>query len=290
MPDADAGWLTLDQWHGRAAAHERRVDGWTAATRERRARGQKHPVDDFLFTYYPHRVSALRRWHPGWGVILEDDPAQPFQAKGYLTGGGRVRVDPAEVERRRAQIEQVVRLLEATCSRPAALGCFGLHEWAMVYRQRGEEHRHPAPLRLGPEGTDAVVESHRIACTHHDAFRFFTQAARPLNTRRPSYETRAQNEQPGCLHAGMDTYKWAYRLHPVVGADLVADCFSLAREIREVDMRASPYDLAALGYVPIAIETPAGKATYTRLQRGFAERGNQLRGAILQITRQALAS
>ena len=38
----------------------------------------------------------------------------------------------------------------ATHARPAQLGCFGLHEWAMVYRQSPDEVRHAAwPLRLG---------------------------------------------------------------------------------------------------------------------------------------------
>ena len=38
-------------------------------------------------------------------------------------------------------------------------------------------------------------------------------------------------------------------------------------------MRASPYDLAGLGYPPVPIETPAGRAEYARAQAGFAGRG-----------------
>ena len=57
-------------------------------------------------------------------------------------------------------------------------------------------------------------------------------------------------EQPGCLHAGMDVYKWAFKLTPLVPSDLVADAFDLAREIRVLDMEASPYDLRELGYDP----------------------------------------
>ena len=29
-------------------------------------------MHDFLFTYYSQRPAALRRWHPGFGVVLED--------------------------------------------------------------------------------------------------------------------------------------------------------------------------------------------------------------------------
>ena len=50
----------------------------------------------------------------------------------------------------------------------------------------------------------------------------------------------------------MDLYKHAFRLSPLVCSDLVADCFELARDIRVLDMRASPYDLGGLGYDPVA--------------------------------------
>ena len=32
----------------------------------------KHPVHDFLFTYYSFRPAQLRRWSPGYGVVLAD--------------------------------------------------------------------------------------------------------------------------------------------------------------------------------------------------------------------------
>ena len=82
------------------------------------------------------------------------------------------------------------------------------------------------------------------------------QPARPLNRLQPTRETVPALEQRGCLHANMDLYKWAFKLAPLTPAELTADCFELARDIREVDMRASPYDLRSLGYGPIAIETP----------------------------------
>ncbi len=141
--------------------------------------------------------------------------------------------------------------------------------------------RHDWPLRLGVEGTDAVVESHRIGCSHFDAFRFFTPTARPLNTLQPGPDDRASFEQPGCLHAGMDLYKHAFRLTPMVPSELVADCFELARDIRVLDMRAAPYDLADLGFEPVRIETPEGKAVYVEAQRAFAERGAPLRARLV---------
>ena len=55
-------------WQARAAAHAARVDAFIEPHLARRAGGSKHPVHDFLFTYYSQRPAQLRRWHPGYGV------------------------------------------------------------------------------------------------------------------------------------------------------------------------------------------------------------------------------
>jgi hypothetical protein len=273
-------------WQAREAAHEERVDRLTEDHRARRADQRPHPVEDFLFTYYPFRVGQLRRWHPGGDVGLAGAARMPRAAWPFhRTDAGVVRVDlGAFLARRGDTVRFVRRLVSSTATRPAQLGCFGLHEWAMVYRLSPDEVRHAGwPLRLGARGTDDVVESHRLRCTHFDAFRFYTEAAKPLNTRRPTLDGRIELEQPGCLHAGMDVYKWAMRLGPVVPGELVADSFALAREIRELDMRASPYDLTELGYEPVPIETPAGRAAYVAQQQSFAERAQSLRCRLVDV-------
>jgi hypothetical protein len=112
--------------------------------------------------------------------------------------------------------------------------------------------------------------------------RFFTGDARPRNTLRPTRQTQHQHDQPGCLHVTMDLYKWAYKLSPFAAAELVADCFALAREVRIVDMRAAPYDLADLGVVPIRIETVEGKQQYIAAQRSFAVRSAGLRARLVR--------
>jgi hypothetical protein len=282
VPTALTTELAIERWTARTAAHETRVDRWTAPHRERRRRGETHPVQDFLFTYYSHDPRLLRRWHPGPGVALAG-PAPHSGWRWYDTGpDGAVRLHiPAFLADRGDTVRFIRGLLAATASRPAFSGCFGLHEWAMVYRDR--ETRHAVPLRLGADGTDAVVEAHPIRCTHFDAFRFFTPSAAPRNRLQPTRQTQPELEQPGCLHAGMDLYKWAYKLSPATPGELVADCFELAAEIRELDMRASPYDLTAHGYAPVAIETPEGKAEYVAAQRGFAERGAVLRQRLLEV-------
>jgi hypothetical protein len=247
-------------------------------------------VEDFLFTYYGHRPAALRRWHPGFGVVLADAPDYAG-LKGYEVRDGNATVPVGHVLSQVPLLRALHRLLTATAARPAQLGCFGLHEWAMVYRLEQHDVRHAGwPLRLGGGGTDAVVESHRIACSHFDAFRFFTDEARPLNMLRPGRDDRPEFEQPGCLHAGMDLYKHAFRLTPMVCSDLVADCFELARDIRVLDMRASPYDLRGLGYSPVRIETVEGKQEYVAAQRGFAERGAPLRRRLVEECDRLLAA
>jgi hypothetical protein len=267
-----------ETWQRRAEAHAARVDAHLRPHLSRRADRVKHPVHDFLFTYYSQRPAQLRRWHPGYGVRLADAPEYDG-LRGYDAGA----VTDAYVASQAPLLRGLANLLRATEARPAHTGCFGLHEWAMVYRQSPDEVRHHDwALRLGPSGTDAVVESHRIACSHFDAFRFFTGPARPLNALQPGRDDRASYEQPGCLHAGMDLYKHAFRLTPMISSDLVADCFELARDIRELDMRAAPYDLADLGFEPVRIETPEGKAAYVREQRAFAERGAPLRRRLVE--------
>jgi hypothetical protein len=281
--------LDREVWQARQSAHAARVDAWVQPHLDRRRAHRPHPVEDFLFTYYSYRPAALRRWHPGYGTVLADG-AEHASLKGYVEVPSGVTVSREHVASQQVLVQTLHRLLTATAARPAQLGCFGMHEWAMVYRLDPSDVRHAAwPLRLGAGGTDEVVESHRIACSHFDAFRFFTAEARPRNTLQPGRDDRAAFEQPGCLHAGMDLYKHAFRLSPMVCSDLVADCFELARDIRVLDMRASPYDLSELGYAPVPVETAEGKQEYVAAQRAFAERGAPLRGRLVEEIERLLA-
>ncbi len=283
--------LTEDEWLARQAAHEERVRQWIEPHRQRRARGEKHPVLDFLFTYYSQRPTRLARWTPGLGVVLAGDAARGFLDRpGFVEVVEGVTLDPVLPVTRLRTAEFIHGLLAATASRPPQLGCFGLHEWAMVYRLDQDQVRHNAwPLRLGSAGTDAVVESLTLRCGHFDAFRFFTPDAVGRNTLRPSRASQPELEQPGCLHANMDLLKWSYKLDPYVPAELVADCFALALRVRELDMRASPYDLRPLGYEPVRIETAHGRAEYAREQARFAREAAPLRAKLLAVCADLLA-
>ncbi len=292
--------LAPSEWRAREAQHQERCDELTAGHRARKLRGEKHPVEDFLWTYYSVKPAELRRWHPGAGVVLDGARSERGSWRYY-------RADPTDTEsievdldtlfaKRGGTVDYVETLLRKTLAHTPRYGCFGLHEWAMVYRMTPEQLRHTTlQLRIGHEATDRVVEQHPISCTHFDAFRFFTPDAAPLNTLSPSRETQPDLEQSGCLHAGMDIYKWVTKLGPLVPGDLLLDAFEFARDIRELDMRASPYDVSAFAGADgrtleaIPIEEPAGKQEYVRMQRGFAERGNRLRVRVIEAIDRARA-
>lgn len=290
--------LEHSEWQSLELAHERRADALTAGHRERKRLGIKHPVEDFLWTYYSVKPTELRRWHPGGGVVLAEAASDRASWRYYASCGeapGSGATAPhATVDvitffaSRGGTVDYVEDLLQRTLGHAPRFGCFGLHEWAMVYRMTPEQLRHAQlPLRIGHAETDRVVESHTIGCSHFDAYRFFTREATPRNTMRPTRETQAQFEQSGCLHAGMDIYKWAAKLGPIVPGEVLLDAFELARDIREVDMRASPYDVTGIAgadgelLTAIPIETGDGKREYTELQRGFAARGDSLRHRVL---------
>jgi hypothetical protein len=290
--------LAADEWRAREEAHQQRVSRYADPYLARRSAGQKHPVEDFLFTYYTQKPGQLRRWHPGAGVVLAGPEAAARRGwKHYrMLDDGELaflRLPPGStavtmdrdtfVTDRRDAVAFAGIILRGTAARPAQFGCFGLHEWAMVYHQDRFDLRHEyLQLRLGSAGTDKVVEDNRIRCSHFDAFRFYTPDAVPLNELAPSRETQRHLEQPGCLHSNMDLYKWAYKLLPALPSELVMDCFDLSWRIRAMDMQASPYDLTEWGYPAIPIETSQGKAAYVEHQRSFAAEAAVLREKLAQ--------
>jgi hypothetical protein len=279
--------LDSPQWRAIVEAHEARVAPWIEPHLQRLSRGESHPVYDFLFSYYSFSPGQLRRWHPGLGITVTGPGCEEFLTRtGYEHNGPWVTAAVRSIKPSRlASFRWLLGMLEAAQSRPAWFGCHGLHEWAMVYRSEAVRHS-KWPLRLPAARLAAFVESQSLCCTHYDAFRFFTPNARPLNRLQPERSTTTDLEQRGCLHANMDLYKWASKLVPFASSTLVADCFELAREIRESDMRASPYDFTALGFPPIPIEHPEGRAEYEALQRIFTHRADPLRARLISLLRE----
>ena len=276
--------LSRDGWQACREQHLNAVYRWTGPFRERRGRGESHGVYDFLFTYYSLSTRKLEEWHPGYGVELElgDDAESEIYGsdRHYKVTSRGVTVDPSRMrESLRRQLLPVREICQTIADRRPRFSCFGLHEWAMVYA--GEEKRHAYPLRLPQSEVDRFVEANVVQCSHFDAFRFFTSKAAPLNILQPTADTRLEHEQGGCLHANMDLYKWSGKLLPFVSSDLVRRCFELALEARELDMRASPYDIVALGFAPILLETETGRAEYLQEQRRISDCAATLRSELV---------
>jgi hypothetical protein len=279
-----------EEWLQRRHEHEMRVSAHADAFVDRRSRNAKHPVHDFLFTYYSFAPAKLKQWVPPYGVGLEvtsaDLEAYPWlQSERFVCEKGLLRVDARRfMQREREFAAWVAMLCTRILGRAGRFTCFGLHEWAMVYRQSVQQVRHQGyELRLPPDELAAFVESLPVCCSHYDAFRFFTPDARPLNVLQPTLDSRPDLEQAACLHANMDLYKWSSKLWPWTGSDLIGKCFELALKGRDLDMRASPYDLSSLGYEPVKIETAEGRVQYEREQRELAAQAAELRRGLLNV-------
>ena len=290
MTLADAEWRAL------ASAHFDRAKVHTGPARERRDRGLPHPIADFLFEYYPYPFAFLEQWHPGHGTAIEwtaeaqHDPAlRHLSGRGYRHKNGALFADPALMpEKEKLRLEWICSLLEATRDRAPNFACHGLHEWAMVYGGRTVRHEKILPLRLPQQEIDALVSSRPICCSHHDAFRFFAPEARVFNRLQPDLATRQDHEQPACLHANMDLYKWSAKAMPWCGSALLIECFELAVRIRDLDMRASPYDLTTWGREAVCIETPEGRKGYENEQRELATEAQPLRERLIGRIRKTL--
>lgn len=282
--------LSEPAWRERERAHRERTEPWVAGRRERRLRGERHPVDDFLFEYYPYSVGRLQAWHPGAGTALAGD-AEAFLANpAYERTAEGVSVGPVPAKAQ-GRLLLAASILEGTASRAPQRGCFGLHEWAMVDGLRQEDIRHErVPLRLPPDEVTTVVDELGLRCTHIDAYRFFTPASLPKNAHEPTRALQPDLEQPGCIHATMDLYKYAMWASPWVASELVADCFALARRARDLDMQASPYDCSAYGLEPIRIETSEGRRVFADRQGALVVAAEPLRAGLLAALRSALGA
>ena len=237
---------------------------------------------DFLFEYYAFRPSALRRWSPGLGVRLElNESGDLPQIRELIVEGDYAYLDVNQFPKKRLKsFRWILQLLINSRSKKPAFGCFGMHEWAMVYKADAIRHAQLG-LRMEAEELANFVESRPLVCTHFDAFRFFTPQAVPLNKHQLTRQMFADMEQPGCIHSNMDLYKWAFKGYPWIRSNLILEAFELAVEARTIDMKASPYDLAANGLDPIKIETEAGRIAYLEAQQAIYNKGVPVREKLI---------
>ena len=282
--------LSHSEWKQKVIDHNKRVLPYVEDFRGRRARRKCHPVNDFLFTYYSHRPGQLLRWSPGIGFGLEVKGDDSMIGSHFKLENKICSLDfNLMTDRQKKELVWIHNLMKLTSTRSGIFKCFGLHEWAMVYRASLSDIRHEKyPLRMTLDQVNSFLNSQKLCCSHYDAFRFFTTEARSMNNLELGIDDRMKYEQPACLHTNMDLYKWSYKLSPWMASEVVVDAFLLALEIRQLDMRASPYDLRSLGYEPIRIETASGREEYESLQRDFSLKAKPIRQRILNSTEEII--
>lgn len=269
-------------WQQQKADHHRGISKIIDDYLDRRSQQLKDPVMDFLFEYYAFRPSYLKSWSPGLGTMLIDGEIEDWRFEEMESIEGNCFLDVNHFpEDRISALQWILDVLRQSANRKPSFGCFGMHEWAMVYKADRVRHDHLS-LRMEKEELAEFVESRPLVCTHFDAFRFFTDEAKPQNKFDLARDNFAEMEQPGCLHTNMDLYKWAFKMYPWISSNTIRRAFELAVETRHVDMKASPYDLSDRGLDPIKIETDNGRKEYIERQRSIFEKSQLIRQQLIE--------
>jgi len=278
-----SGWPLLEKniWLSLVNKHEKDLNPILLPYFHKRSAGEKNPVIDFLFEYYRFRHSHLMNWSPGIGIRLEKTDLCEPDISELMSSQTEYFIDPKTIpENRIDSFEWITEILISSSEKPPSFGCFGMHEWAMVYKAKKIRHSY-LPLRMPMKKIAEFVESRPLVCTHFDAYRFFTRDAKPLNKYKPERKSFSEFEQTGCIHTNMDLYKWAFKGYPWISSELIRKAFLLALEARTIDMQASPYDLSDYGYEPIKIETDEGRRIYLEAQKMIHEKSVEIRSRLI---------
>lgn len=280
--------VEADDWRQQKKTHKQKISELIDSYLERRSQQQKDPVLDFLFEYYAFRPSYLKSWSPGFGTLLLDGASSDWRFDEMVTIDANCFLDISFFDKNRiSSLEWILNVLEQSENRKPSFGCFGMHEWAMVYKADRVRHDYLS-LRMEMDELAEFVESRPLVCTHFDAFRFFTDEAKPQNKFELNRDNFAEMEQPGCLHTNMDLYKWSFKMYPWISSNIIRRAFELAVETRVMDMKASPYDLRDRGLEPIKIETDEGRKKYMKKQQAIFEKSQPVRRQLIEAYRQLL--
>jgi hypothetical protein len=273
--------LCAADWQQQKADHEQKIANQIDKYLDRRSQQQKDPVMDFLFQYYAFRPAHLKRWSPGIGTLLQDGRSHNWRFDEMETIGQDCFLDITHFpDDRTSALQWILEVLQKSLHRKPSFGCFGMHEWAMVYKADHIRHDYLS-LRMEMDELAKFVESRPLVCTHFDAFRFFTDEAKPQNKFDLGRDTSHEMEQSGCLHTNMDLYKWAFKMYPWISSNTLRQAFELAIETRVMDMKASPYDLRERGLEPIKIETEEGRLKYVERQRAIHQKSQPIRRQLI---------
>jgi len=270
-----------------------------------------HPIYNFMHTYYRFSISDISVYSPGIHIVLDD--AHPstltllHPRHQVVTSNNGCYYDPCGMPSTGIHgwptFLRSLDILESTSKQKPIFYCFGLHEWAMLYSGKTpsksesasasasqpdtakRRHQPQLQLRVTQSTINDIVESQMLHCTHYDAWRFFHEDAQVLNPINPLFRsTQAHYEQPACIHANMDLFKYAYQAYPLISSELLVKSLELAIDARKIDMRASPYDVSAIEgcEVAITVETEEGRRLYVREQEQLTKRGVPIRQELLE--------
>ena len=236
-------------------------------------------------TYYPLSPAKLRRWHPGAGVVLAGPSAAYLGLRGLPAGRRRRHRGPRPPARRPGdRLPDVRRLLAATRGRgprsSAASACTS-GRWSTGSRRRGPPRGLAAAAghgrhrrRSSRRAAIAVHALRRVPVLHPGGAARSTRCS-------PTRDTQPELEQPGCLHAGMDLYKWALQADPLMPSRAGGRL-----------LRAGPGDPRRSTCGPRRTTWPASATRRSRWrprtagpttsgQRGFADSGALLRTRLI---------
>lgn len=273
--------------------------------KERQHLVHNHPIYNFLHTYYRYSTDSLLKYSPGLLMVsnrlvgaTQSDLDEGLLHDQYLVfdrkGGARYDIKELAGESKQSRkkldtLKRNLQILKSSSQRQPLFSCYGLHEWAMLYKNN-EKHQNALDTRLSQEQIDAVVESNPLRCTHYDAFRFFAKDAQGLNRLPLTRSMQVEKEQTACIHATMDLFKYAYILYPLCSSKLLRDTLKVALRARYIDMRASPYDVSAFEgcHEAIRVESEEGRKEYAREQEALLEISAPLRAQLTKIYDQVL--
>lgn len=256
-----------------------------------------HPIYNFLHTYYRYSPEILMNYSPGIGIIVNGinlnnipDLIRPYFIE--VNHGVTISVNLlASDHKKRTKLYDNYQLMLQTSLRQPHFGCFGYHEWAMLYSGSSPgsvplaKHQPHLEWRVNQSVIDEIVSSNNLKCTHFDAWRFFHPDAKSLNSIPVmSRSSQIDHDQPGCIHVAMDLFKYAYSLYPFISSDSLRSCLEIAIEARLIDMRASPYDVSGYDVCkqPIPVETMEGKREYIAAQEDLYKKSQQVRLDLLR--------
>ena len=144
-----------------------------------------NPIYNFLISYYGFSgskgVGRLCRYSPGPDVPFNtgelDGMNVPYTRR-YLTSSSshsELSYYDSSQMKNRSGLSWNLNLLKCTRSNTPVLNCYGLHEWAMLYRPAsddvGSSYQGGLPLRVDLSVVEEVVDKGGLKCTHIDAIR-----------------------------------------------------------------------------------------------------------------------